>query len=844
MKKWNKALAAVLTLAMTASVMAGCGKTTPADGTTGTGTDSTTTTTTDAGDSTTTTADGDTVADATTAPKEYTYHVYQGALADNWNPHTWENSSDDAMRRYFMTPWVDTTVKNSEDGEYQIIFEAATSIEDVTAAHQDDLDKYGCTLPEGKTSSDITEGYVYEIKLNPDICWEDGTPIAADDYIYSMQQLLNPDMMNYRANNYYDGDYAVAGGRKYYYSKTEGYYVPYTTSFETTADAAEAGDVFIDCWDFWGAQGYVTADGAEVPQYVSITDETAYSADGAGDDEFSGKSLYADYKDYFEVGGGYEADVVIWQDNADIGASYDVVGFYKVDDYTLRYVGQEASEYNLMVLGQLDGSFLVYKDLYEKLKDTTGELVTSSYCTSKETTMSYGVYKMDSFQEDKQVVLTRNEKWFGWETAEDGSLVAYTPFEVDGEKVQQYQTTKIIIDVMTDDAAKQAFLKGELDTWTPSSADLSTYSLSDKMYKAPETYTERLFFNNNLDALKEMDKSKGNTNSVVISNDNFRKAFSLCIDRAEWVGKTPGFIPAYAILNDLYYYDFYNDPTSKYRLTDEAMQAICNVYGVEYGDGAAYKTLEDAYKSINGYNLTEAKNLMATACEELSAAGLYTKGEDIHIRVAWMAGALDSDAESQVALLQDYLNAALDGSGFGKITLEPLGNLTSPSRYDAVPQGEYAIGYGAWGGAAFYPFTMFRVYADPDYVGGVMKIHEGGCWDPSTETLTLTVNGEEVTMTWQEWSNSMAGTGAFAAADEKTKLGILANLEENYLEKYYCIPLASMTTCSMDSYKVQSYTDEYNIMYGFGGIRLMTYNYDDAEWTEFVSSQSGALSYE
>ncbi len=841
MKKWNKALAAVLTLAMTASVMAGCGKTTPADGTTGTGTDSTTTTTTDAGDSTTTTTDGDTVADATTAPKEYTNHSYATALADNWNPHTWEMNSDDAIRRYLMTPWVDTTIGNSEEGEYQVIFEAATSIEDVTKDHQDDLDKYGCSLPEGKTSSDITEGYVYEIKLNPDICWQDGTPIAADDYIYSMQQLLNPEMMNYRANNYYDGDYAVAGGRKYYYSKTAGYYVPYLTVYDSLDAAVEAGDVLIDCWGFWGAEGYVDADGNEVPQYVNITDETAYSADGAGDDEFSGAALYNDYGEYFATpGSGYEAYAVVWQDNADLGAGFDVVGFYKVDDYTLRYVGQQASEYNLMVLGQLDGSFLVYKDLYESLKDTTGDLVTSSYGTSLETSMSYGVYKLESFQEDKQMVLTRNEKWFGWETAEDGSLVAYTPFEVDGQKVQQYQTTKIVIDVMTDDAAKQAFLKGELDSWTPSSADLSTYSLSDKMYKAPETYTERLFFNSNLDALKEMDKSKGNTNSVVISNEKFRKALSLCIDRSEWVGKTPGFVPAYAILNDLYFYDFYNDPKSKYRSTDAAKQALCNIYGVEYGDGTAYKTLDDAAASINGYNLTEAKNLMAEACEELSSAGLYNKGEDIHIRVAWMAGAIDSDAESQVALIQDYLNAALDGSGFGKATLEPLGNLTSPSRYEAVPQGEYAIGYGAWGGAAFYPFTMFQVYCDPSYT----SIHEAGCWDPATETLTLNVEGEDVTMTWQEWSGCMAGNGKFAAASQDTKLKILAGLEENYLEKYYCIPLASMTTCSMDSYKVQSYTDEYNVMYGFGGIRLMTYNYDDAEWAEFVASQNGTLSYE
>lgn len=836
MKKFNKVLALLLASVLAAGTLAGCGE----EKTSTTTSTSASASTSKKETSTSESASTSTETEVKEEPKEYTYHVYQSALSDNWNPHTWETSADDAMRRYFMTPWVDTTVGDSENGEYQVIFEAATSIDDVTKDHQDDLVKYGCTLPEGKTAADMTEGYVYEIKLNPAMCWEDGTKIAADDYVYSMEQLLNPDMKNYRANNYYDGDYAVAGGRKYFFSKTEGYYVPYAGTYASLAEAAASGGLFIDCWGFWGAEGYKDADGNEAPQYVSIEDDHKYSADGAGNDEFSGKDLYEKYGAYFEIGTGSENNAVIWQENADMGVGFDVVGFYKVDDYTVRYVGQEKTDYNLMVLGQLDGSFLVYKDLYESLKDSTGDLVTTSYMTSKETTMSYGVYKMDSFQEDKQIVLTRNPMWFGWEPAENGDLVAYSPFKVDGETVQMYQTTKIVIDVMTDDAAKQAFLKGELDSWAPSSADLSTYSLSDKMYKAPETYTERLFFNTNLDALKEMDKSKGNKNSVVMSNVNFRKAFSLAVDRAEWVGKTAGFIPAYAMLNSLYYYDFYNDPTSSYRNSEPAMKALCNVYGVEYGEGKAYKTLEEAANSINGYNLTEAKELMTTACNELVDAGLYTKGEDIHIRVAWMAGALDSDAEAQVSLLQDYLNAALDGSGFGKATLEPLGNLTSPSRYDAVPQGEYAIGYGAWGGAAFYPYTYFRVYCDPDYT----KLHEGACWDPTTETLTLNVEGEDVTMTWQQWSGCMEGTGRFAAADQKTKLQILADIEENFIKKYYCFPLASMTTCEMISYKVNYFTDEYNLMYGFGGLRLMTYNYDDKEWADFVASQNGALSYE
>jgi oligopeptide transport system substrate-binding protein len=319
---------------------------------------------------------------------------------------------------------------------------------------------------------------------------------------------------------------------------------------------------------------------------------------------------------------------------------------------------------------------------------------------------------------------------------------------------------------------------------------------------------------------------------------NFRKAFSLAVDRDELVGATSGYKPAYALMNNLYFYDVYNDPNSSYRNSDPAMQAICNLYGVEYGEGTPYATLRDAYLSINGYNLTEAKALMATACTELVEAGLYVAGDPIVIRIGWAKGALDSAANQQLALVNKYINAAAEGSGFGTITFEAVGNIEN--RYDAVPQGEYAIGYGAWGGAAFYPFRNFQVYCDTEQY----SINELGCWDPATENLTLTVDGEEVTMTWQDWSRALIGTGPYAGASNELKLDVTAQMEELYLKKYYRIPLMSTTACFMVSYQLDYYTENYNIMYGFGGLELMTYNYTDAEWADFVASQGGNLSYE
>lgn len=775
------------------------------------------------------------LAESAEAPATYTYHTYSTSLGNNWNPHTWETSGDSAIMDYLTTPLATMQVSDSEEGVYQWIFVAATAVTDVTAEHQDDLTKYNCLLPEGKTAADITEGYVYEIKLNPEMRWENGTPINADTYIYSMKALLDPDMKNYRANLYYSGESAVAGGAAYYFQGTTAYN-PIGVDTSTYLETGAVEDLYVDAHNFWNAKGYIDAEGNETPQYVSVLDETEYSADGKGEDAYSGVSLY----EYFAPGGQYESyasDYLFVPKTYESGVSYDSVGCYKVDDYTIRYVLYAYEDLNYF-LTHCTSNWLVYEDLYEAGKDTTGTLVTTNYGTSMETTMSYGPYKLASLQKDKQIVFVQNEEWYGFEKQEDGSLLSITPYEVDGEQIQRYQTTSVVIDVMDDAAAKQAFLKGELSEWSPSPDDLVAYSTSEQLYKVDETYTQSFFFNCGLDNLKVMDESKGNQNSVVLSNINFRKAMSLAIDRQEYVAATQGFKPAYSMLNSLYYYDVYNDPTSSYRNSDEAMTAIVNLYEVQYGEGTPYATLKEAYDSITGYNLTEAQLLFKTACEELVAAGLYTAGDPIHIRIGFKKGALDSSDNKVVEVLNKQLNAALEGTGFGTLELEAIGNIND--RYGDTAKGEYAIGYGAWGGAAFYPFRNFRVYCDPDYV----NIHEAGCWDPTTTSLTLTVDGEEVTMTWQAWSLAMDATGPYANASFKTKLSILSQMEENYLKFYYRIPLASTTACSMLSYQLNYYTEDYNIMYGFGGLELMSYNYSDAEWADFVASQGGVLSYE
>ena len=844
----KKLLAMLLALAMVLS-LAACGTTPAGDATTPAGDDNT--------------APAGPVIDVVEG--DFTYRTYTTALGSCWNPHTWDTNGDSAVMAYIETPLVTMSIDDSLNGVYQWVYLAAESVTDVTADNQADLTKYAVTLPEGQAVEDTTSGFVFEIKLNPDMKWENGEPINADTYIYSMKALLDPAMRNYRANLYYAGESAVAGGNTYYNSGAPIYtamVAPYGEGEEPDysydlAAGIEAGHVYINTTttsmtlaayslgelvNSYGAPGadqLAAVSAEENPYgYALVTNDNLATVK-----ELVGACLAPFGMDWASMSEEEQNQLLmetLWVNAGEVSevADYDAtVGCYKVDDYTIRYVTQTQIDINYF-LTSCTSNWIVYEDLYEAGKDTTGALVTTDYGTSLETTMSYGPYKMESLQDAKQMVFVQNENWYNYQTTESGYLYAVTDYLVDGEQVQQYQTTKVVIDVMDDDAAKQAFLKGELSDWAPSADDLPTYATSEQMYKAPETYTMSFFFNTDVDALKAMDTSLGNTNSVVLSNINFRKAFSLAIDRDEFVGATAGYVPAYSMLNNLYYYDVYNDPTSSYRNSEPAMQAICNYYGVEYGEGTPYADLKAAYDSINGYNLTVAQELMKTACAELVEAGLYKEGDPIHIRIGWAKGAMTSSDNQQVALMQKYINQAVEGSGFGEITLEGVGNI--PSRYDAVPAGEYAVGYGAWGGAAFYPFRNFQVYCDPDQYA----INEAGCWDPKTTMLTLTVNGEEITKSWQEWSGCMVGSGDLANESFETKLQILANLEEEYLKFVYRIPLCSTSICSMLSYQCNYYTPDYNIMYGFGGLELLTYNYTDAEWADYCAEQGNQLNYE
>jgi len=798
-------------------------------------------------------------------PDTFTYRGYSSALASNWNPHSWETNADSGVLGYLSEGLVSLAPKDTAGGVYQWVYDMAESIVDVTKTNAAALVSYlGVTATEADEyiaglDEDDPGRYVYQIKLKDNLKWQDGTVINADSFIESGKRLLDPEMKNYRANLYIAGESAIAGAMNYYNAGSRvfldnslvelvasdddivlkgGVYVQKANDLGIYIALDEptdylGGDTLKDYVDYYGDALFDMTVWAELLTKVTTEGDNAYQL------QLTQANLDL-FKSLLDNSSGWGEDGSYWVFYAFVEKEFPVVGFetvglQKVDDLTFNYVmATPIDEPQAFV--SFSSTWLVHEDLYDANKDTTGALTVSTYNTKVENTMSYGPYKLSSFETDKQMVFVRNENWYGYESV-NGVLTSTTDFEVNGEKVKQYQADTLIIDKLTDEAAKQKFLAGELSEYSPTASELSDYTLSDALYQVDETYTMSLFFNSNLDDLKAMDLNEGNQNSVVLSNRDFRKAFSLSIDRAEFVTKTAAYKPAYSLMNNLYYYDVWNDPTSSYRRSVPAMEAITGLYGVEYGPGKPYATLQEAYQSINGYNLTEAKALMKSAHDALVTSNDYVSGQPIKIRIAYKKGALESDDLAQIALLNKYITAAVQGSGFGTVTLEGVGNLED--RYGAVPAGKFAIGYGAWGGAAFYPFRNLQVYADPDQY----SIHEAACWDPKTETIKVEFDDFEDTLTWQAWSGALIGNGKYATEDNEFKLKVTAFLERAFLDKYYRIPLAGSTASFLLSFQVSYITEEYNIMYDFGGFRLMKFNYTDAAWAEFVKSNGGQVDY-
>ena len=820
--------------------------------------------------------------------KQAEYNTTTSVMPSNWNEFTYADNNDTQIMSYIGSSFFtydykfENDKKFNEDGSinkdgivpgaYTTNYSAATKLEDVTASVDA---KWGYT-----DAQKAEGGYAWKITFRDDLKWDDGTPITAADFEYSMQQLLDPTFMNFRANTYYD-TLMIKNSKGYFFQNQEGTYeLVGSLGYATNADALAAGEVImIDAHAFYNAIGYVDANGNECPQWVAYNDETVYdTADawttGTAVDAFSGKDLWDyffapdapyGYGGYVEVGQSYASWLSIYVENKVRNVAWEDVGIYAIPEENAIVVCldkaysflKEDGSLSVWAPYYLSGLPVVHKAKYEASKIAPADgatLWTSNYNSSLETTASWGPYKLVEFEAGSHYKLVKNENWFGWNMEENKNQ--YNITAINCRKVDEFSTKWM------------GFLNGTYDDASLQTENVADYLDSKYVYfTSTSTGTFGMQLYSDLDVLKNSENNNG-----ILAIQEFRHAFNLALNRSDIVEKIwPGSaVPCFGLLNVAYYYDIENSPEledgGQYRNAEIAKEGILRAYGFTQdangkwsgGDLSGLST-EDAYDSLTGYNPTLAKQKMQEAIAILTADP-EKYGYDATKDITLVYGSsVDNDKQRfRADYVQGVLNDLAKGTALeGKIKVvfdASAGNNWA----EAFRTGQTQIGFGyGFSGNAFNPFDIVGAFVNPE---DDLNYHM--YWDTSNIDMTLTMPagdyagaGETITMSIQNWYyclNGLAETenqlktynwdAGFAPVE--ARLMILSALEEVTIKESRSVMLIADGGGSFLGAKFSYFSEDEHTFMGFGGIRYMEVNYTDEEWAKFVADNGNDLSKE
>lgn len=783
-------------------------------------------------------------------PKMYTMREYTAQMPSQWCTILTSDNVNNAMESYFTSSFYEFNYKFDANGKivpgaYTVEYSASTKLEDVTKKY---AGQYGL-------AADAEKGQAFAMTLRNDLKWDDGTPIKAADFVYTMSQQLSPKYLFATASNYYSGNYVIHNAQNYVKQGQKGWF--------------DNGNMNLAYSDLaLGADGKYTLKGNEctialkkplvwlqgntldsyvtnAPQYF---DTAAYAsllalADANGDVAVTAESL------------ALLTTVITakaaWGETKENTVGYMYVNYeYPAMDFSEvgYFVGDNEYELVMVIDGTLnpldaEGNLtyeagyyfsnwpLVKKDLWERCEDQSKTPYANSYCTTQEKSASWGPYKLTNYQDQKTYTVSRNDKWFGY------GLPQYA---------NQYQTDAIVTEKIEEwDTAWLAFQKGNLDGIGMNVKIAADYRTSKRAYFTPETWTFDLNIQSN--ANSRTDKR----NNLLLNYADFRKAISLSLDRDDYCAKNnPSSQAALGLLNSMYYYDVENGKV--YRESIQAKEAILNAYGAtKNADGSwkvgetTYTDIEDALDATTGYNLTLARQLVENAIAQAKTDGKYSDGEEIILTYGIETQSADTDR------VKNWFQAAFDNmtkgtSIEGKVKIEYF-MFSSATWSEQFSAGEYDLCFGAWGNAAFNPAYLLcetQISAENRYATN---------WDPKTVSVTVKATPDDkhkdglYTYNLEQWRLILQGKDGcpvnFKNFPMEDQLAALGAVETAILKVYYSIPVFSRYSASLMGYKVDYVSYEYNTFMGYGGIRYMTFNYDDTAWAEFVASNNNILNY-
>lgn len=773
-------------------------------------------------------------------PKMYTMREYTSQMPSQWCTILSSDNVNNSMESYFTSAFYEFNYKFDANGKivpgaYTVEYSAATKLEDVTKKY---AGKYGL-------AADATKGQAFAMTLRNDLKWDDGTPIKAADFVYTMSQQLSPKYLFATASNYYSGNYVIHNAQNYVKQGQKGMF-PASSVLSVYDQNDDAKLIFTLNGHDSHVADYLTSNGVDPQEYVAQAAKVTVDALKA----IEGKSLAEIKKDETMLA-TWTAVLGWWktEPNEELHFFKMEYEYPKMDFSEVGYfVGDNEYELVMVIDGTLrpldeegnltyeagyyfSGWPLVKKDLWERCEDQSKTPYTNSYCTTQEKSASWGPYKLTYYQDQKTYTVSRNDKWFGY------GLPQYA---------NQYQTDAIVTEKIEEwDTAWLAFQKGNLDGIGMNVKIAADYRTSKRAYFTPETWTFDLNIQSN--ATSRTDKR----NNLLLNYADFRKAISLSLDRDDYCAKNnPSSQAALGLLNSMYYYDVENGKV--YRESIQAKEAILNAYGAtKNADGSwkvgetTYTDIEDALDATTGYNLTLARQLVESAIAQAKKDGKYSDGEEIILTYGIETQTADTDRA------KNWFQAAFDNmtkgtSIEGKVKIEYF-MFSSATWSDQFSNGEYDLCFGAWGQAAFNPAYLLcetQISAENRYAKN---------WDPKTVSVTVKATPDDkhedgiYTYNLEQWRLILQGKDGcpvnFKNFPMEDQLAALGAVETAILKEYYSIPVFSRYSASLMGYKVDYVSYEYNTFMGYGGIRYMTFNYDDTAWAEFVASNNNILNY-
>ena len=772
-------------------------------------------------------------------PKMYTMREYTAQMPSQWCTILSSDNVNNTMESYFTSAFYEFNYKFDANGKivpgaYTVEYSASTKLEDVTKKY---AGKYGL-------AADAEKGQAFAMTLRNDLKWDDGTPIKAADFVYTMSQQLSPKYLFKTASNYYSGNYVIHNAQNYVKQGQKGMF-PASSVLTVYNQSDDAKLIFtLNGHDSYVAD-YLTSNGVDPQAYVAQAAKVTVDALKA----IEGKSLAEIKKDETMLA-TWTAVLGWWQTepNEELHFFKMEYEYPKMDFSEVGYfVGDNEYELVMVIDGTLNpldaegnltyeagyyfsGWPLVKKDLWERCEDQSKTPYANSYCTTQEKSASWGPYKLTYYQDQKTYTVSRNDKWFGY------GLPQYA---------NQYQTDAIVTEKIEEwDTAWLAFQKGNLDGIGMDVKIAADYRTSKRAYFTPETWTFDLNIQSNATS------SSDNRNNLLLNYPDFRKAISLSLDRDDYCAKNnPSSQAALGLLNSMYYYDVENGKV--YRESIQAKEAILNAYGAEKVEGGwkvgetTYTDIEEALDATTGYNLTLARKLVNDAVAQAKKDGKYSDGENIILTYGIETQTANTDR------IKNWFQAAFDNmtkgtSIEGKVKIEYF-LFSSATWSDQFANGEYDLCFGAWGQAAFNPAYLLcetQISAENRYAKN---------WDPKTVSVTVKATPDDkhkdgiYTYNLEQWRLILQGKDGcpvnFKDFPMEDQLAALGAVETAILKEYYSIPVFSRYSASLMGYKVDYVSYEYNTFMGYGGIRYMTFNYDDTAWAEFVASNNNILNY-